>query len=254
MSQQPNRTPYESPARIRTEEFSHRVRGLDETEVRDYLDLLADQVATSDIQSEAQNAEIEKLRAEVDQLRNENLRLREESERGSGEISPQAVALFSQAQQVADQLVEEAVVHARDLMMSARHQQRDILQRAHDTATQVARRTGAPPQIVEGEAEEVLPGGYTHPVPEIEYVRTFAKVAQVQLRSVLDALTEQVDRLDDVPHLDPDDTAERPSTFALPRARSEGDPLETQAGETGPTPAEDSIYQQIWSSQGRAVE
>ena len=253
MSQQPNRTPYESPARIRTEEFSHRVRGLDETEVRDYLDLLADQVAAADAQREAQNAELERLRAEAEHLRNENFRLREEAERGSGEISPQAVALFSQAQQVADQLVEEAVVHARDLMMSARHQQRDILQRAHDTASQVARRSGAP-QIVEATAQEVQRGGYDHPVPEIEYVRTFARVAQGQLRSVLDALTEQVDRLGEVPHLDPsDDTAERPSSFALPRARSEGDPL-GQGGATGPTPAEDSIYQQIWSSQGRAVE
>jgi hypothetical protein len=33
------------------------------------------------------------------------------------------------------------------------------------------------------------------------YVRTFARVAQVQLRSVLDALSEQVDRLGEVPEL-----------------------------------------------------
>ena len=44
-------------------------------------------------------------------------------------------------------------------------------------------------------------GGYTHPVSEVEYVRTFAQVAQVQLRSVLDALTEQVDKLGEVPKL-----------------------------------------------------
>ncbi len=35
-------------------------------------------------------------------------------------------------------------------------------------------------------------------MPEIEYVRTFAQVAQVQLRSVLEALSEQVDRLGEV--------------------------------------------------------
>ena len=50
-------------------------------------------------------------------------------------------------------------------------------------------------------------------MPEIEYVRTYAQVAQIQLRSVLDALTEQVDRLGSLPQAaaepveqpDPDD-------------------------------------------------
>jgi cell division initiation protein len=36
------------------------------------------------------------------------------------------------------------------------------------------------------------------PVAEVEYVRTFARVAQVQLRSILDALAEQVDKLGEV--------------------------------------------------------
>jgi cell division initiation protein len=130
-------------------------------------------------------------------LRAENDRLRSEQPAG-GEISPQAVALFSQAQQVADQLVEEAVRHARDLMQSARNQQRDILQRAHEAAEAAVHSSGA-----------VLPdgnvGGYTTPVAEVEYVRTFARVAQVQLRSVLDALTEQVDKLGEVPRLGPGD-------------------------------------------------
>ena len=41
--------------------------------------------------------------------------------------------------------------------------------------------------------------GYTDPIQEIEYVRTYTKVAQVQLRAVIDALAEQVDRLGDLP-------------------------------------------------------
>jgi len=247
MSQQQNHTPHQTPVLIRTEEFTHRVRGLDEAEVRDYLDVLADQVARTDVERESLRAQADSLQAEVERLRHENHRLRDEAERSSNEISPQAVALFSQAQQVADQLVEEAVVHARDLMMSARHQQRDILQQAHDTATQVARRTGAP-QMVEAEAHEVPPAGYTTPVPEVEYVRTFAKVAQVQLRSVLDALTEQVDRLGEVPRLEGGaDTA-----VALPRARAGTDPLGGPAAEE--PGSGDSIYREIWSSQGRAAE
>jgi cell division initiation protein len=41
--------------------------------------------------------------------------------------------------------------------------------------------------------------GYTDTIQEIEYVRTYTKVAQVQLRAVIDALAEQVDRLGDLP-------------------------------------------------------
>ena len=39
---------YRSPASIRGETFAHRMRGLDEEEVREYLDLLADQVQAAD--------------------------------------------------------------------------------------------------------------------------------------------------------------------------------------------------------------
>ena len=278
MTQQENRAQLQSPASIRTEVFSHRMRGLDEDEVREYLEQLADQV-------EAADAERAALRAEVDRLRSENNRLREQAENAANEISPQAVALFSQAQQVADQLVEEAVVHARDLMQSARNQQRDILQRAHDAAEEVARRAGAyqapapetpAPQTPAPQGAATQPG-YTTPVPEVEYVRTFARVAQVQLRSVLDALAEQVDRLGQVPQLDrgaalePGSTGFDPQTYPVPHSRAEQttpqqpaqatpqrsdrDPLgvghRSDADDEGDVT---SIYQQIWSIQGRAVE
>jgi cell division initiation protein len=181
---------YRSPEDIRRQEFSHRMRGLDEYEVQEFLDLLADQVKATEVERAEFRAENERLRAEVEHLRNQH------PESSTGEISPQAVALFSQAQQVADQLVEEAVRHARDLMTSARNQQREILQRAHEAADNAVRVSGAVPA-------ESMVGEYTRPVQEIEYVRTFARVAQVQLRSVLEALTEQVDKLGEVPRLTP---------------------------------------------------
>jgi cell division initiation protein len=177
---------YRSPASIRDQQFKQRMRGLDEAEVYEYLDLLADQVHTS----ERERAE---LRAEIE-------RLQDASRHGEREetpaVNPQAVILFSQAQQVADQLVEEAVRHARDLMISARNQQREIMQRAHEAASATVRESAAT------RADGTVTG-YTTPVPEIEYVRTFARVAQIQLRSVLDALTEQVDKLGDTPKLGP---------------------------------------------------
>lgn len=207
MTQDQKIFPYRSPESIRDQQFAHRMRGLDEAEVYEYLDLLADQVRASE-------RERSELRAEIQR--------REETP----DINPQAVILFSQAQQVADQLVEEAVRHARDLMISARNQQREILQRAHEAAESAVRESAAT------RADGTVTG-YTTPVPEIEYVRTFARVAQVQLRSVLEALSEQVDRLGEVPRLDRDS---RPSWSADNTGRALGqrslpvDPLPRQPG------------------------
>lgn len=244
MTQRQHEVRHESPVSIRNEVFSHKMRGLDEDEVREYLETLADQVEATDELLYSRSTELDQLRQEVEALRQENRRFREEVEHSSTEISPQAVALFSQAQQVADQLVEEAVVHARDLMMSARHQQRDILQRAHEAAEEAVRRTGAP-QV------QTPPSKYSTPIPEVEYVRTFARVAQVQLRSVLEALTEQVDRLGEMPELERGGAQVEQQAFHMarevldtPGVGSGGDPGEVRA----------RIYEQVWSMQARAVE
>jgi cell division initiation protein len=187
---------YRSPQAIRNETFSHRVRGLDEAEVREYLDLLADQVHAANLEREEYRSENQRLRAELESAHSR-------SEPTPDEINPQAVILFSQAQQVADQLVEEAVIHARDLMTSARNQQREILEQAHKAAEAAARQAAAVAGHDIVTTAAATPTSYSQPVPEIEYVRTFARVAQVQLRSVLDALTEQVERLGEVPDLPP---------------------------------------------------
>lgn len=200
---------YRSPDDIRRQEFNHRMRGLDEYEVQEFLGLLADQVKATELERAEFRAENERLRAEVESLRSKG-------SEPEGGVSPQAVLLFSQAQQVADQLVEEAVRHARDLMTSARNQQREILQRAHEAAENAVRTTDA--ALPEGPVE-----GYTMPVQEIEYVRTFARVAQVQLRSVLEALTEQVEKLGEVPRLEPGTTPQAPSGEKLP-VHSPGQP------------------------------
>ena len=215
------------------------MRGLDEDEVRDYLELVADQVQAAD-------TERARLQAEVERLRAENHRLRETSEQNPTEISPQAVTLFSQAQQVADQLVEEAVVHARDLMMSARSQQRDILHRAHQAAEEAVRRTGA-------HQVQAPTAGHTTPDREVEYVRTFAQVAQVQLRSVLDALTEQVDRLGEVTRPDAAATNNHPQSFPVPHSRAQHEDLGIDS-RSGSNEGAARIYEQVWSIQGRTRE
>jgi DivIVA domain-containing protein len=108
-----DQTRRQSPASIRNEVFGHRMRGLDEDEVRDYLDLLADQV-------EKTEEHLTRTTTELEELREENARLRKEVARATTESQLKAVALLREAQQIADQVVEEAVVRARDLMISAR--------------------------------------------------------------------------------------------------------------------------------------
>jgi DivIVA domain-containing protein len=108
-----DQTRRQSPASIRNEVFGHRMRGLDEEEVRDYLDLLADQV-------EATEESLSRTTAELEELREENARLRKEVARATTESQLKAVALLREAQQIADQVVEDAVSRARDLMISAR--------------------------------------------------------------------------------------------------------------------------------------
>jgi DivIVA domain-containing protein len=181
---------WRSPQTIRRATFARERKGWSTEEVREYLGRLADQI-------EAADAERGRLRAEVGRLRTETQRLRKDApdkDRTSNEPDAHAVALFSQAQQVADRLIEEAVQQARDLMSTARKQQRDILQQAHHSAEAAAQKAH--------DMGTQSGSGYELPVPEIEYVRTFAQVAQVQLRSVLDALTEQVDRLGRLPDLE----------------------------------------------------
>lgn len=222
MTQQPEHDfpYYRSPAAIRGESFSHRMRGLDEDEVREYLHLLADQIEASERERSTLHAEIERLRGEVEGLHDAR------PESAQDEINPQAVLLFSQAQQVADQLVEEAVVHARDLMASARHQQREIMEQARRSMpTEGARdATGARTSL------NVPSTDGASSVAEVEYVQTFARVAQVQLRSVLEALSEEVERLGEVSRFHQQSFGS-PTDPGTPAAGEASDPL------TGPAPS-----------------
>jgi DivIVA domain-containing protein len=99
------------------------------------------------------------------------------------------VKIITQAQVLAEKFVSEAEQYSKDLVASARTQYGEILRRAEEAAA-------SGQQVAVPEAAAV---SYTHPIDEIEYVRTYTKVAQVQLRAVIDALAEQVDRLGDLP-------------------------------------------------------
>ncbi|WP_438853454.1 DivIVA domain-containing protein [Agromyces sp. M3QZ16-3] len=163
-------------------EFTMKIRGgaYDRLEVDNFMRELAEAIA--DVRSAASVAG-----QELSSLRAANARLRS----GSGaesedEITSGAVGLLTQAQLIADKAIADAEQYARDLVLTARNQYREILERAESTASKASATLPAHPNGAPA-------------VPEIEYVRTYAQVAQIQLRSVLDALTEQVDRLGSLP-------------------------------------------------------
>ena len=150
-----------SPSDIRNASFEVVERGYDQQAVHEFLRTIAEQL-------------------EADQHQ-------------PGAASPAAkdemVKVITQAQILAEKFVSEAEQYSKDLVASARTQYSEILRRAEDS---VATREAAP-------VPAATAAGYTDTIQEIEYVRTYTKVAQVQLRAVIDALAEQVDRLGDLP-------------------------------------------------------
>ncbi len=190
----------QSPYAIRHQTFASRRRGLDPEEVAAFLDQLAEQIERGD-------AERAELRAEVERHRNAVV-----DTDARGMITADAVGLLSQAQQIADNLVGEAEQYAKDLIEQARSQNRDALLKARDSVESAVRQLGPDDSAS---------------AAELEYVRTFAQVAHVQLRSVLDALAEQVERLGHLPQPPkpgPGGTDSRPRGHAAPQQPQE-DPL-----------------------------
>ena len=176
-------------------EFTMKIRGgaYDRLEVDNFMRDLS--TAIAEVRAAATST-----RQELAELRAEKARAGASGPDSEEEITAGAVGLLTQAQLIADKAVADAEQYARDLVLTARSQYREILERAESTASQ---------------ATATIPTEHVPPVPEIEYVRTYAQVAQIQLRSVLDALTEQVDRLGSLP---------QPATEAVAQPDSEDGP------------------------------
>jgi DivIVA domain-containing protein len=171
-----------SPHEVRRKNFTVRLRGVDHAEVRYFLTGLAD--------------ELEKIQAQVARLTKENQSLRAELEEARGDpmelATDQAVTVLNQAQQLADSLIDEAMQSARDLLLTARSQQRDVMEEAKVAAKGAVSRATA---IAE------RAGSQDASVQDVEYIRMFAKVAQVHFQAVLDALDEQLHRLGEGPEI-----------------------------------------------------
>ncbi|HEY8294743.1 MAG TPA: DivIVA domain-containing protein [Micrococcaceae bacterium] len=152
--------------------------GYDAPAVNQFLAAAADQLAAAE-------TEIQTLRAQA-----------ERNQQGAKmDVSAETVNLLSRAQVIADKHVSDAEQYAHDLIDTARKQYTEILQKAQDSVTEAP--ASASPAAADGSRPE-----YGPPVPAIEYVRTYTRVAQVQLRAVIDALAEQVDQLGELPRFD----------------------------------------------------
>ncbi|GAA1967742.1 DivIVA domain-containing protein [Agromyces allii] len=179
--------------------------GYDRAEVDAFVDDLAESVA-------AVWAALDEDRRELAELRAENTKLRSSDNADlEHEVTLGAVGLLSQAQMIADKAVADAEAYARDLVLTARTQYRETQERhaAEAAASAPAAASGAAPASAAGSEPSTATGSISLPsMHEIEFVRTYAQVAQVQLRSVLDALTEQVDRLGTLPQPEPVEAVE----------------------------------------------
>ena len=154
---------YRTPASIRNESFQRRMRGLDQDEVYEYLDLLAEQVQTTEREVSDARAENERLHAELRRVQAEL----DEYEQVGDRVNEQVVQLFSQAQLVAEEMVEDVSRDARERVGQARLHEREIVQGAMNAAG--------------------------------EQVRSYARTAQAQMQSIMESFANDVDRLGSSP-------------------------------------------------------
>lgn len=203
---QPSNTPsttqsdfpyYQQPNTIRSQTFSRRRRGFDPDEVGEYLDLLADQVKVTGAEHQGLREENEKLQKESAQLRSELTEVRarlEELEQSGDRVNDQVVELFSQAQLVAEEMVEDVSRDARQRLSQARAQERQILEEAMQAAERTRREAEA---LITQSMGPVVPGQTVRgdDGADVEQLRTAARAAQAQMQSIMDAFAHEVARL-----------------------------------------------------------
>jgi DivIVA domain-containing protein len=150
---------HQAPQAIRDVTFERRLRGLDTDRVYQYLDLLADQVQGTERELSRSRAENERLHAELERVRAEL----DEYEQVGDRVSEQVVQLFSQAQLVAEEMVQDVSRDASERIGHAREHERRIVAEAMDAAGQ--------------------------------QVRSYAETAQAQMQSIMDSFATEVDQL-----------------------------------------------------------
>jgi DivIVA domain-containing protein len=150
---------HQTPAAIRDVTFQRRMLGLDGDKVYEYLDQLADQVQANERALGEARAENERLHAELQRARAEL----DELDQVGGRVNEQVVELFSQAQLVAEEMVQDVSRDARERIGMARAHERQIVDAALSTAG--------------------------------DQVRSYARTARAQMESVMESFAKEVERL-----------------------------------------------------------
>ena len=120
---------YRSPRDIRSESFPHRIRGLDEDEVREYLDLLADQMEAFERERREMAAEVERLRA----LEHSPTTPGAVPVSAPAGVAAESAAVLSRSQEVADQLLDDASRRAQEIIAAAQRQGHEVGRQARIT-------------------------------------------------------------------------------------------------------------------------
>jgi len=157
---------HQTPDQIRSEVFRRRMRGLDPNEVFSYLDVLADQVQDTAQDLSMSRAENERLQGELRRAQADLQRARaelDEYEQAGDRVNEQIVQLFSEAQLVAEEMVQDVSRDARERIGQARAHERRIVEEAMDTAGQ--------------------------------QVRSYAQSAQLRMQSIVDSFGNEIERL-----------------------------------------------------------
>jgi len=205
-----------SPETVRRFEFGRSPigrRGYNEADVEHFRGRVVHEVVKSTAERAALRQELQRQREEVQRLRDYFRRNRVDVDAVGGQAGQaaqqqpatqvnvniatvQAVNVMSQAQQAADQHIAQAEDYARRLVANARLQYEEILHRAHDQAQAAAAEAG---RVAEEQQAHEDPGEMQYLQSRLAYMRTFAQVTQVQLRSILDALRQELDQLTELP-------------------------------------------------------
>ncbi|GAB2548118.1 DivIVA domain-containing protein [Nocardia heshunensis] len=131
------------------------------------------------MQTMASAGEVAELQQQLANAHWEIARLQDDLEKDELGISARAVHVLNRAQLSADAIVEQAEQHARDLMSVARAQQRELLQRARDSAGST--RAGYPDPELEDQRHEQL--------------RAYSELLRSQLQAIVATLNIEVDKL-----------------------------------------------------------